>query len=223
MASHPSRGEYSQGPPSLRTLNIRSRSRPSLDGYDAVSRPSRRSPRSSPKTRRFPWPPPGYGAHEMMLRTEARNLIGHGALEYRGSAVELPFTDDAAHRFFAVVSIGPGNRVRASNFPTFPDRSLRDMSLSFMGPDEGEDPWGSLEYPNMLYSIGRIPGTTTITYFVGMRGRLRTPLDWNDGLGRRKRMKLVSVLERLNDLERGLGEVRTSIGRRLIADAASGP
>jgi hypothetical protein len=43
-----------------------------------------------------------------------------------------------------------------------------------------------------------------------MRGKLRTPLDWNDGLGRRRRMKLVSVLERLNDLERGLGEVRTS-------------
>jgi hypothetical protein len=144
----------------------------------------------------------------MLSRSEARSLISLSALEYRGSAVELPFTGNAAHRFYATVSIGPGNRVPAIDAPSFPDRALRDMSLSFMGQQEGEEPWGSLEYPNMLYSMGRIPGTTTVTYFVGMWGKLRTPLDWDDGIGRRKRMKLVSILERLNDLERGLEEVR---------------
>jgi hypothetical protein len=117
----------------------------------------------------------------------------------------LPHTVDDAYRFYASVKVdGRTARDTAAN----PDESLKDVSLSFMSRGEGSEPDGSLEYPNMLYAFGKSPGTTTLTYFVGMRGQLRSPLDYSDSKARKKKMKLISILERLKELEMGLDEVR---------------
>jgi hypothetical protein len=71
------------------------------------------------------------------------------------------------------------------------------------------EPRGSLEYPNMLYAFGRSPGTTSLTWYMGMRGQPRTPVDFKRGSEAKKRkLKLITILERLNELtQEGLREV----------------
>jgi hypothetical protein len=77
------------------------------------------------------------------------------------------------------------------------------MSLSLMGNLEGLDPAGSLEYPNTLYAFGKSPGTTTLPWFVGLRGDLRTPTAYGSK-ARPRKMKLIAILDRLRELETGL-------------------
>jgi hypothetical protein len=79
--------------------------------------------------------------------------------------------------------------------------------MTFLSQQEGWEPDKSLEYPNMLYVQGRSPGTTTLNWFVGQRGDLRTPLDFKDSRVRKRKMKLINILERLAQLEEeGLSE-----------------
>jgi hypothetical protein len=130
--------------------------------------------------------------------------VCNGALEFSGKATRLPHTVDDAYRYYASVTVD-GRPVKDT--VANPDESLKDVSLSFMGQGEGREPDGSLEYPNMLYAFGKSPGTTTLTYFVGMRGQLRSPLDYSDSKAKKKKMKLISILERLKELEMGLDEV----------------
>jgi hypothetical protein len=136
---------------------------------------------------------------------EALSLVANGALLFRGRAKKLPHTaDGSAFRFYASVTM---DGRRAVDTASNPDESLKDVSLSFMGLREGSEPEGSLEYPNMLYAFGKSPGTTTLTWFVGMRGQLRSPLDYSDSKAKKRKMKLISILERLKELEMGLDEV----------------
>jgi hypothetical protein len=181
--------------------------RPSSSGQDSRgARRSRRGSRSSPKTRaRFPWPPPGLSAKSIVSNEEALGLVATGALEFRGHAKRLPHTaDGGAYRYYASIKV---DGRRAMDTVGNPDESLKDVSLSFMGLREGTGPEGSLEYPNMLYAFGKSPGTTTLTWFVGMRGQLRSPLDYSHSTAKKKKMRLISILERLKELEMGLDEV----------------
>jgi hypothetical protein len=143
-----------------------------------------------------------------LSRNDMTGLLGDGALEFTGSAAEFPFSDqqdEDAHRYYSSTFIGTGKRGRCyttdTDLAAGQNEALREISLCFMGRDENMEPKGSLEYPNMLYAFGRSPGTTSLTWYVGMRGQLRTPVDFSRGSEARKRkMKLISILERLNEL-----------------------
>lgn len=212
-AAHLSRMEYDPSTPVQGSFPGRSSSRPGssggMDSRTNLSRRSRRSSKSSPKHTsncRTSWPPPGYSSRTIITADEALRLVGRGSLEFHGKAINIPLTNNIKHdayRFYGSVLIeGRAVKDTVSN----PDESLKDISLSFMGPKEGQDPWGSLEYPNMLYAFGKSPGTTTLNWFVGMRGHVRSPLDFGDRPTRKRKIKLISILERLRDLEDGLGE-----------------
>jgi hypothetical protein len=152
-----------------------------------------------------------------------RALVGGGALEFEGRAVELPFTK-GAFRYFCTTYLSNaaggakrGSRRSSSNrdvrtvtdVAPWQDEALREVSLGFMGARVGMEADGSLEYPNMLYAFGKSPGTTTLAWYVGMKGMLNTPLDFaRTGEARKRKMKLITILERLNELtQRGLEEV----------------
>lgn len=135
-----------------------------------------------------------------------------GALEFQGKTKELPFTSersDRAHRFYSDIFLGIGSNRVACDKANIPDPALKEVSLSFMSPEEGWIPEMSLDYPNMLYAYGRSPGTTTLNFFVGNRGELRTPLDFKDSRVKKRKMKLIHILERLGQIEEeGLSDVR---------------
>jgi hypothetical protein len=161
------------------------------------------------------WPPAGYSPLMQLSKTEMTAILGDGALEYVGSAKEFPFSEqtEEAHRFYSTTFIGTGKRGRCytteTDLASRQDEALREISLCFMGREENMEPKGSLEYPNMLYAFGRSPGTTSLTWYIGMRGQLRTPVDFNRGSeAKKRRMKLITILERLNQLtQQGLREV----------------
>jgi hypothetical protein len=134
-------------------------------------------------------------------------ILAHGALEFQGKTQELPFTQDRAHRFYADIFLGIGSERIADDKATNNEIALNDASMTFLSREEGWEPDKSLEYPNMLYVQGRSPGTTTLNWFVGQRGDLRTPLDFKDSRVRKRKMKLINILERLGRLEdEGLSE-----------------
>jgi hypothetical protein len=163
------------------------------------------------------WPPAGYSERTRVPKSEMRALVGSGALEFDGSAVELPFTENA-YRFYATVHVSSeggmgkrgGSRPTTTDATIWQDDALMDVSLSFMTGRDSAGPSASLEYPNMLYAFGKSPGTTTLSWYVGMKGQLRTPLDFSRNSDAKKRkMKLITILERLNELtQKGLEEVR---------------
>jgi hypothetical protein len=213
-ATQLSRMDHDHSSPIHGSFTGKSPSRPgSSGGYDSrtnLSRRSRRSSKSSPKhappSMRFSWPPPGYAPRNIISADEALRLVGHGSLEFRGKVVEMPLTQDRKNetcRYYATTKVD--GRV-AKDTVANPDESLKDISLSFMGSKEGIEPWGSLEYPNMLYAFGKSPGTTTLTFFIGMRGQIRSPLDFNDSRAKKRKLKLITILERLKELEMGLDE-----------------
>ena len=76
------------------------------------------------------------------------------------------------------------------------------MTLSMTGPADSKFPWYSLEQPCMGYAFGRSPGTTTLTYYVGQFGILKSPFKYGSA-ARPRKMKLIAILERLGDLEMG--------------------
>lgn len=200
-----SRLEYTPASPTQGSYLSRSPPRPSSSGRDSRKIHSRRGSRSSPKQKaRNQWPPPGYGPKDILSNEEALRRVGLGVLEMKGRTIELPHTDEEICRFFATVTVDDR---RAKDTVSNPDETLKDISLSFMGAREGKEPWGTLEYPNMLYAFGKSPGTTTLTWFVGMKGQLRSPLDYGDSKVKKRKMKLISILERLKELEEGLDQV----------------
>lgn len=183
-------------------------------GHSRSSRPSPKSRRdsanlvkASPKSKRPRYPPPGYKLSSIVSREEAIDLLAHGALEFQGKAVRLPFTQNKAHRLYADIFLGIGSDRIADDKASNHEYAINDSSMTFGTPQEGWEPDKSLEYPNMLYVQGRSPGTTTLNWFVGQRGDLRTPLDFKDGRIRKRKMKLMNILERLAVLEEeGLSE-----------------
>lgn len=138
-----------------------------------------------------------------MTRDEAIDIIANGALEFQGKSQELPFTEDRAHRFYADIFLGIDSDRIADDKAPICDPSLKNISLTFRSSEEGWHTDKSLEYPNMLYAYGRSPGTTTLNWFVGMRGDLRTPLDFKDSRVKKRKMKLIHILERLGQIETG--------------------
>jgi hypothetical protein len=215
-AAQLSRMEYDPSSPLYGSFTGKSPSRPGSSGGFAsrtnLSRRSRRSSKSSPKhpppppVMRMSWPPPGYSPRTVISSGEALRLVGHGSLEFRGKLVETPLTQDLREdtcRYYATTFVD--GRL-AKDTVSSQDESLKDISLSFMGDKEGLEPWGSLEYPNMLYAFGKSPGTTTLTFFIGMRGQIRSPLDFGDSKARKRKLKLITILERLKELEMGLDE-----------------
>jgi hypothetical protein len=195
-------------------LDARSTSRPASSGRDSrlALEPRRLSggrrpsgARISPKQKRFPWPPPSYSVAEPLHRDDALDAVASGALSFKGRVEEIPNTDRTAHRFYATVD-SPGAAQSGSDRASWQDAAFKNISLSLLGENEGNDESGSLEYPNMLFAFGRGPGTTTLTWFVGQRGDLRTPTAYGSR-AKPRRMKLIAILERLRELEQGLEEV----------------
>jgi hypothetical protein len=135
----------------------------------------------------------------MLSHADALDVLAHGTLIFEGSTADIPDTDHH-HRFYASVGTTTGSTEAMATRSRFQNTAIGNMSLSLVGNLEGLHPEGSLEYPNMLYAFGASPGTTTLTWFVGQRGDIRTPTAYGSR-ARPRKMKLIAILERLEELK----------------------
>ncbi|KAF1814438.1 hypothetical protein P152DRAFT_432374 [Eremomyces bilateralis CBS 781.70] len=196
-------------------------SRPSSSGRDyrnVLASPRRSSLPLSPPTRLGPasrpptpppqevlagsWPPPGYGYDSILSPRDADDLICNGASTFKGYYDEIPNAPPGSRRFFAVME--SEHYQRTDRAETNAD-AFRDISLTVTGPDDSAFPWMSLEQPCMTYCFGKYPGTTTLNYYVSGYG-CTNPTVKVQGPVKPKKMKLISILDRLTKLELGLEE-----------------
>jgi len=145
------------------------------------------------------WPPRGYDTASILSPQDAKQLIPHGASSFKG-LIEEALHAPGNYRFFAIMTTE--SNLRSDRAP-FGDESFAAVTLPMTGPADSKFPWYSLEQPCMGYAFGRSPGTTTLTYYVGMFGSLKFPTEYGSR-ARPRKMKLIAILERLSDLEMGL-------------------
>jgi hypothetical protein len=74
------------------------------------------------------------------------------------------------------------------------------------GSSDSQFPWLSLEQPCMAYAFGRSAGTIALNYWVGKAGSSNPPTKFAASAKPRK-MKLLQILDRLQQLESGLEDV----------------
>ena len=125
-------------------------------------------------------------------------MICMGASTFKGLLEESPHA--AGHfKFFAVMDMETD---LCSDRAAFQDPSFEAITLSQTGAAASKFAWCSLEQPCMGYAFGKSPGTTTLTYYVGGFGDVQSPTNFGSR-ARPRKLKLISILERLRDLELG--------------------
>jgi hypothetical protein len=73
------------------------------------------------------------------------------------------------------------------------------------GASDSQFPWLAHEYPCMAYAFGKSAGTTTLNYWVSKCGSSNPPMQFASEVKPRK-IKLLQILDRLQNLESGLNE-----------------
>jgi hypothetical protein len=158
-----------------------------LDGY----RSSRR------------WPPSGYRQDDVLSAQVAEDLICSGASTFKGYWDDIEHAPEGYRRFYAVMD--NEHQGRTDRAP-FRHQSYRDVSLNMTGASDSQFPWLSLEQPCMAYAFGKSAGTTTLNYWVGKSGASNPPTKFASNMKPRK-LKLLQILDRLQQLADGLEEV----------------
>ncbi|KAF2261642.1 hypothetical protein CC78DRAFT_469879 [Lojkania enalia] len=152
------------------------------------------------KSRR--WPPTGYRSSDCLSSQDAEDVICAGASTFKGYADEIPNAPEGYNRFYAVMDSEHQCRTDRA---TFLKDSYKDISLNMTGPSDSQFPWLSLEQPCMAYAFGKSAGTTTLNYWVGKSGSSNPPTKFA-GTSKPRKLKLLQILDRLQQLENGLEE-----------------
>ncbi|KAF2118873.1 hypothetical protein BDV96DRAFT_610759 [Lophiotrema nucula] len=148
------------------------------------------------------WPPAGYRQDEALHPGVAEDLISAGASNFKGYVDRIPNAPTGYDRFYAVME--SEHQSRTDRAP-FRHHAYRDISLNMTGPADSQFPWLSLEQPCMAYAFGKSAGTITLNYWTGISGSNNPPLKFA-GNAKPRKLKLLQILERLQQLEKGLDE-----------------
>ena len=148
------------------------------------------------------WPPQGFSLSSVMKHDEAKKTIYQGASTFKGYHDPIPHMSPDNCRYFAVMESESRNRTDRA---TWHHDAFKQISYSLTGSPDSPFPWTSLEQPSMESCFGGRPGTTTLNYVIGASGCLESSLVFRSGV-RPKKIKLMTILERLRQLEDGLEE-----------------
>jgi hypothetical protein len=137
-----------------------------------------------------------------MTPAEAEVLVSQGASTFRGYLDEVANAPPGHYRFYAVMQDENRGRMDHASVST---GSFKEMTLQLTGSIDGAFPWISLEQPSMESCFGKRAGTTTLNYWVGKFGTLEPVLQYGATVRPRK-IKMLTILDRLRWLENGLNE-----------------
>ncbi|KAF2146013.1 uncharacterized protein K452DRAFT_348667 [Aplosporella prunicola CBS 121167] len=145
------------------------------------------------------WPPDDYTLDSAMDLAEAEDIVCAGASTFKGFLDDAPAAPPGHYRFYAVMENEHSGR---NDRCLHQHEAFKDSSLTLTGPADSAYPWVALEQPCMAYCFGRRPGTTTLNYRVSKSGSIQPTLKYGAEVKPRK-IKLLHILDRLRDLERG--------------------
>ncbi|KAF2180198.1 hypothetical protein K469DRAFT_730214 [Zopfia rhizophila CBS 207.26] len=148
------------------------------------------------------WPPHGYRPGDALGPRDAGDLICAGASTFKGYWDEIPNAPQGYDRFYAVMDSEHASRTDRAPFQ---QNAYRDISLNMTGAADSAFPWISLEQPCMAYAFGKSAGTTTLNYWVSKSGSSNPPTKFA-GTAKPRKLKLLQILDRLEQLEKGLEE-----------------
>ncbi|KAJ9665362.1 hypothetical protein H2201_004439 [Coniosporium apollinis] len=148
------------------------------------------------------WPPRGYSADDTLNSREAEDLICAGASTFKGYSDEVKNVPPGHFRFYAVMEAE--HCARTDRAP-FQDNAFMDISFNATASAENAFPWLSLEQPCMAYCFGKRPGTTTLSFKTSKSGTLGPLLEY-ESTAKPRRIKLLTILDRLRHLETGIEE-----------------
>jgi hypothetical protein len=149
------------------------------------------------------WPPAGYRQDDVLDAQDAEDVICAGTSTFKGYWDEIANAPPGYDRFYAVMDSEHQGRTDRAPFRHI---SYKDISLNLTGATDSQFPWLSLEQPCMAYAFGKSPGTTTLNYWVSKSGSSNPPTKFA-GTAKPRKMKLLHILDRLQQLEAGLEEV----------------
>jgi hypothetical protein len=149
------------------------------------------------------WPPNGYRQDDSLSAKVAEDVICSGASTFKGYWDNIEHAPSGYVRFYAVME---NEHLGRTDRASFKCESYRDVSLNVTGTAESEFPWLSLEQPGMGYAFGKSAGTTTLNYWVSKWGSGTPPTKFA-GSTKPRKLKLLQILDRLQQLESGLEEV----------------
>ncbi|KAF2755642.1 hypothetical protein EJ05DRAFT_488375 [Pseudovirgaria hyperparasitica] len=145
------------------------------------------------------WPPPGWEEDAVMSAREAQRFICDGANTFNGTLEDVP-NAPYHYKFFATIDNECQSRSDRSEFA---HASFKNISMTLAGSADTAPPTASLEQPCMAHCFGRFPGTTTLNYRVSSMGTLQPPLTFRSNTYPKK-IRLLHILDRLRELEKGL-------------------
>ncbi|KAF2878294.1 hypothetical protein BDV95DRAFT_480199 [Massariosphaeria phaeospora] len=148
------------------------------------------------------WPPAGCRQDAELSPQDADDLICTGASAFKGYCDEIPNTPAGYDRLYAVMD--SEHQSRTDRAP-FQHHAFKDMSLNMIGAADSQFPWLSLEQPCMAYAFGKSAGTTTLNCWVSKFGSSAPPTNSTTD-SKPRRLKLLQILDRLQQLESGLNE-----------------
>ncbi|KAF2734020.1 hypothetical protein EJ04DRAFT_255546 [Polyplosphaeria fusca] len=146
------------------------------------------------------WPPNGHRRDDALTPQQADDLICAGASTFKGYADDIPNSPAGYHRYYAVMDSEHQCRTDRASFQQL---AYRDISLNMTGTADSQFPWLALEQPCMAYAFGKSAGTTTLNYWVGTSGSNNPPTKFT-GNAKPRKLKLLQILDRLQQLEKGL-------------------
>lgn len=163
------------------------------------------------------WPPPGLTQDSVMSQGTAMTLITSGVPVFHGHRRPIPHASAEYQHFYATISSpwsaikdredGDEERDIVNESDTRPLWHPAFAACSFRLHGTGpEEPWETLEQPNMLFCWGRARGTTTLNNWVGKSAKPAPAIGVRDLDVRPREVPLGVVLERLIYLEGGFEE-----------------
>ncbi|KAF2016570.1 hypothetical protein BU24DRAFT_481206 [Aaosphaeria arxii CBS 175.79] len=165
------------------------------------------------------WPPNYFRLDGELNQKQADDLICAGASTFKGYWDEITNAPPGYNRYYAVMSSEHQGRTDRA---TFKHAAYKDISLNLTGAAESQFPWLSLDQPCMGYAFGKSAGTITFNYWVSKAGSSDPPTKFAGEVKPRK-LKLLQILDRLQQLESGLDENPDELYRYLYSTLIEDP
>ncbi|KAH7117996.1 hypothetical protein B0J11DRAFT_97626 [Dendryphion nanum] len=165
------------------------------------------------------WPPSNFRKDDALNPQDADDLICAGSSTFKGYWDEIPNTVPGYNRYYAVMDAEHQTRTDRSSFR---HDSYRELSLNITGGAHSQFPWLSLEQPSMAHAFGKSAGTITLNYWVGKHSSANAPLKFS-GTTKPRKLKLLQILDRLQQLESGLEEDNEELYRYLYSTLIEDP
>ncbi|KAI8964999.1 hypothetical protein F5Y11DRAFT_48398 [Daldinia sp. FL1419] len=158
------------------------------------------------------WPPSGISSEEDLTLGHAMELIARGVPAHKGHKRPIPHVSD---HYYGLYTTTAGNHGDANDTVNQHDAMTQLTTLCLKGSGQPEHPWETLEQPSLAFGFGGRPGTITLNHWANMFSAIPPPIALRDPGVVPREVDLVTIFDRLQDLEAGLEDDNDELLYRL--------